>query len=368
MKNKRLVILAVVVLAAVGVAFVIPHHRHTPERIVVDGTIECDEISVSSKVPGRIDKLFVDEGAIVKPGDSLATLESKEIDAKVTQTNAMYESSQSRVSQAGTALKLQQLTYADQLNQAKAQYDARREDIHQAEQGVNQAKAGYKTLSDTYKRFHGLYADGVIPEQAEQEHEYQYLAAKAQLGAAESKLEQAKHGLKAAEAALQLAKDANLQINLRQMEQASAVQQSAAARGQMQEALALRSETQIVAPVSGYVSEKISNAGELVSPGFPILTIVRANDFKVKVYVDESKFGNLMLGRPIKVIIPALSNREVWGTLMRVSQAADFATKRATNEQGTYDVRGLQLVIHLDDDVHFRNGMTARVELTEGQQ
>jgi hypothetical protein len=53
---------------------------------------------------------------------------------------------------------------------------------------------------------------------------------------------------------------------------------------------------------------------------------------------------------------------------MRISQAADFATKRATNEQGTYDVRGLQLVIHLDDDVHYRNGMTARVELTEGQQ
>jgi HlyD family secretion protein len=366
MKKKRIAVIAVLACIVIG-ASVLVFHRRTPENIVVDGTIECDEISVSSKVPGRIDKLLVDEGTPVKLGDSLVVLESKEIDAKVAQTAAMYESSQSRISQAGTTLKLQQLTYVDQLNQAKAQYDARHEDVHQAEEGLNQAKANFKTQSDTYKRFHGLFAEGVVPEQVEQDRENTYLAAKAQLGIAQSKLEQAQHGLKAADAALQLAKDSNLQVSLRKLEETAAMQQSNAAHGQLQEALALQSETQIAAPVSGYISEKISNAGEMVSPGFPILTIVRANDFKVKVYVDESKFGNLALGRPIKVIIPALGNREVWGKLMRVSQAADFATKRATNEQGTYDVRGLQLVIHLDDDARFRNGMTARVELGEGQ-
>jgi HlyD family secretion protein len=367
MKKIFLAIFSFVLLVPVGL-YLTACHRHTPEHIVVDGTIECDEISVSSKVAGRIKKLFVDEGVSVKPGDPVVTLESKELSANVAQKQAMFESSQSRVAQAGTSLSLQQLTFVDQLNQAKAQYDARNENIHQAEENLNQAKANYKTQSDTYKRFHGLFAAGVVPEQVEQDHEYAYLAAKAQLGAAKSKLEQAHHDLKAAQAALQMAKDAALQVDLKRQEQASTAQQSAAAQGQLQEALALQSETQIVAPVSGYVSQKISNAGEMVSPGFPIVTIVRANDFKVKVYVDESKFGNLQLGRPIKVIIPALSNRAVYGRLMRISQAADFATKRAANERGTYDVRGLQLVIHLDDDVRYRNGMTARVELTEGQQ
>jgi HlyD family secretion protein len=367
MKKISLAIFSIAFLTSVGL-YLTACHRHAPESIVVDGTIECDEISVSSKVPGRIDKLFVDEGVTVKPGDPVVTLESKEISANVEQKQAMFESSQSRIAQAGTSLSLQQLTFVDQLNQAKAQYDARNEDIRQAEEGLNQAKANYKTQSDTYKRFHGMFADGVVPEQVEQDHEYAYLAAKAQLGAAEARLGQAHHNLKAAQAALQLARDATLQVDLKRQEQSSAVQQSAAAQGQLQEARALQSETQIVAPVSGYVSQKISNAGEMVSPGFPIVTIVRANDFKVKVYVDESKFGNLQLGHPIKVIIPALSNRVVYGRLMRISQAADFATKRAANERGTYDVRGLQLVIHLDDDVRYRNGMTARVELTEGQQ
>ena len=57
------------------------------------------------RCPGRILDLLVDEGMTVTPGELLVTLESKEIDAKVEQTAAAYQSSLSRVSQAGTALK-----------------------------------------------------------------------------------------------------------------------------------------------------------------------------------------------------------------------------------------------------------------------
>jgi HlyD family secretion protein len=184
-------ILAAAIIVIVGLA-VIWHHHLSAAQIIVDGTIECDEINVSSKIPGRIQKLFVDEGTPVKPGDPLVIIESREIDAKVEQSTAAYQSARARVSQAGTALTLQQLTSADQLKGAQAQYNARLEDVHQAQENLNQSQAAYKTASDTYKRFKGLFEDGVIPEQTEQEIEYKYLAAKAQLGAAESKVEQAR--------------------------------------------------------------------------------------------------------------------------------------------------------------------------------
>lgn len=368
-RKLKLLLLAGTAPVLVAATFLVAHGAKgsQPRQELIDGTIECDEINVSSKVPGRIQKLFVDEGVSVKPGDPLVTLESRELDAKVEQSTAAYRSTLSRISQAGTAVDLQQLTYTDQLTGAQAQYNAHLEDVHQAEENLNQARANYKTQSDTYKRFHGLFVEGVIPEQTEQDYEYRYLAAKAGLGAAESRVEQARQGVKAAASALQLAKDQSLQVKLRQQERSAVAQQSEAAQGQMSEALALQAETRISAPVYGYVSEKISNDGEMVAPGFPMLTIVRANDFKVKVYVDESQFGYLRLGRQIKVILPAFGNKEVYGTLIRISQAADFATKRATNEQGTFDVRGLQLVIKLDDNPRYRNGMTARVELQVGE-
>lgn len=362
MKKTPILVLPILVLG-MAVLSACHHTERTDGQVVIDGTVECDEIGVSSKIPGRIQELRVEEGVTVNPGDLLATLESKEIDAKVAQSSAAYQSAVSRVSQAGTAVKLQKLTYTDQLAAAQAQYNAHKEEVHQAEENLNQAKAGYNNQSETFKRFKGLYEEGVIPKQTEDDVEYRYLTAKAMLGAAESKVDQARQGLKAAQANLDQAQHAALQIELRQQDQTAVSQLAEASHGQMSEALALQSETQIVSPVRGYVAEKIANAGEMVSPGFPLLTIVRASDFKVKVYVDESKFGYLVLGDPIQVTIPALANQTFQGKLIRISQAADFATKRATNEQGSYDVRGLQLVIKLADDSRFRNGMTARVTL-----
>lgn len=338
------------------------------KTIIVDGNIDCDEINVSSKIPGRIQSLFVDEGASVTAGEPLAVLESKEVDAKSEAASAAYASAEAQVAHAGTAVQFQRAAFSDQLEEAKAQYAARKEDVRQAEENLNQAKSNYTTQKDSYERFHGMFAKGVVPRQVEEQYENGYSAAKAQLGAAESKVSQAKAGLKAAAAALQLAQDQSFQIKLREQEQSAVQQQADAAKGQMNEVLALQGETHIAAPVTGYISEKVSNVGEMVAPGFPLVTISRANDFKVKVYVDESKFGYLQIGRQIKVILPALGNKVVYGKLIRVNQAADFATKRATNEQGSYDVRGLQLVIKLDDDPHYRNGMTARVELNVGEE
>lgn len=367
MKKKRICMFAIVWGLASIVSLLNTGCHKATKTMIIDGNIDCDEINVSSKVPGRIKQLFVDEGTSVKPGDPVVVLESSEIDAKVDAASAAYQSTVAQVAHAGTAVQFQRAAFTDQLDEARAQYEARKEDVRQAEELLNQAKANYTTQKDSYNRFHGMFAEGVVPRQVEEQYENGYQAAKAQLGAAESKVDQAKAGLQAAAAALQLAQDQHLQVTLREQERAAIQQAADAAKGQMNEALALQGETRIVAPVAGYVSEKISNTGEMVAPGFPMVTISRANDFKVKVYVDESKFGYLQIGRQIKVILPAFGNQVVYGRLIRINQAADFATKKATNEQGTLDVRGLQLVIKLDDDPRYRNGMTARVELEVGE-
>jgi len=368
MRKKRTYTIAVVLGLAATISFTAVGCHKSTKTLIIDGNIDCDEINVSSKVPGRIKQLFVDEGTTVKPGDPVVMLESNEIDAKVDAASAAYQSSVARVAQAGTAVKFQRAAFIDQLDEAKAQYEARKEEVRQAEELLNQAKSNFTTQQDSYNRFHGMFAEGVVPRQVEEQYENGYEAAKAQLGAARSKVEQAKAGLKAAAAALQLAQDQSLQVTLREQEHSAIQQQADAAKGQMNEALALQGETRIVAPVAGYVSEKISNTGEMVAPGFPMVTISRANDYKVKVYVDESQFGYLRIGRQIKVVLPAFGDKVVYGRLIRINQAADFATKKATNEQGTLDVRGLQLVIKLDDDPRYRNGMTARVELNVGEK
>jgi HlyD family secretion protein len=170
-----------------------------------------------------------------------------------------------------------------------------------------------------------------------------------------------------AEAALKMARDAVLQNQIREQDVAAALHQAEAVKAQLEEAQSYQSETRVVSPVDGYVSQKMFDEGEMVAAGSPIFTLVRATHFDVKVYADESKFGHLQLDGPVKLVIPALGGTEVNGKIIRIGQAAEFATKKATNEQNSYDVRALQIVVRITDkDDRLRTGMTARAKLAVG--
>jgi HlyD family secretion protein len=319
---------------------------------LIEGTLDCDEVYVSSKVPGRIVDMLVDEGSPVHIGEVLARIGSQEIDARVAQASGAYEAALAKRQQAVQGLQLQRLTVAGQIAQAEASYraakarlqmalnGARIQEVRQAEKAVEQSTAAYDTADATYRRFRGLFQEGVIAEQTENEVRLRYLSAKAQKEVAEARLEmvregtraeeveQARQGVAAAEATLKLARDGTLQVPIREQEVAAALHQAEAIKGQLDEARAYKSETQIVSPMDGYVSQRIADAGEMVAAGAPILTLTGKSGFKVKVYADETKFGNLQLDRPVKVIVPALSGAELNGRVIRVSQSAEFATKQ----------------------------------------
>jgi HlyD family secretion protein len=358
-----------------------------PPVELIEGTLECDEVDVSAKVPGRLVEVRFEEGSPVKAGEVIARLDSKEIDAKVAQAAGAYEAALAKREQAAQALKLQKLTVESQIRQAESAYaaaqarlkmvlsGARPQEIRQVEKGVEQAIAADNAASSAYERFHGLYSEGVISQQAEEEVRLRYLSAKAQREAAEARLEltregarkeeieQARQGVAAAEAALKMARDSDLQSAMREQDVAAALHQAEALGAQLDEARAYQSETRLIAPMDGYVSEKNFNSGEMVAAGSPVITLVRKSDFKVKVYVDETKFGNIQIDSPVKIIVPALGNTEFAGRVIRISQAAEFATKKATNEMNSYDVRALQIVVRIiNEDVRLRTGMTARAE------
>lgn len=375
-------LLLTVVLASCGFS------RSAEKEELIEGTLECDEVDVSSKLPGRIVEIKVDEGSPVHAGDVLARIGSQEIDARVAQASGAYGAALAKRRQAVDGLELQRLTVTSQIQQAEANYrvakarldmalsGARTQELRQAEKLVEQASAAYDTAGATYRRFKGLYQEGVISEQAENEVRLRYISAKAQKEAAEARLElvregprkeeieQARQGLAAAEATLKMARDGALQVSIRQQEATAALHAADAVKGQLDEARAYQSETRVISPMDGYVSQRIMDTGEMVAAGAPILSIAGKSDFKVKVYADESKFGHLQLDRPVKVVIPALAGTELSGRIVRISQSAEFATKKATNEQNTFDVRALQIVVEISGrDARLRNGMTARVKL-----
>jgi len=290
---------------------------------------------------------------------------------------------------------------------------ARPQEVTQAAQAVSAAQAAYDTAKKTYTRVKNLADEGVVAQQKADEAEMTYRSADAQLSAAQAKLDlvkegarrqeveaaseqvqqakaalevaqqtlsiaregsrkeeriaareqvkQAEMGVTAAQQAWQLAKDARLVTQLRQQDVVAARLKVAAGRGQLHEVSAYRNQTRIVCPIAGRVTQRMSRAGEIVAPGYAILSVARTDAYWVDVYLDESQFRGHHVNDTVQVQVPALGDT-LPGHIARVLPAADFATKRATNEKGTFDARAIQLRITLDRPVReLASGMTARV-------
>ena len=365
----------------------------------VDGALESDEVDVSSKLPGRIAKMLVEEGDQVKAGQVVAVLEAEEIDAKQDQANAGVRASEVLEGQAGLAADLENRKANDQVGQAQAgvlaakaalgmakqklaaiQSGARPQEIEQVEQALAAAQAQFETATKTYNRVNSLAKEGVVSQQKADEVEMTYRSAQAQLAGTKAKLdlvkegarkeeieaarqqvEQAKAGVTAAEQQLQLALDARGLVGIRRLDVAAASQKVEASKGTLREVTAYKKQTQIISPITGFVSQRMIRAGEIVAPGYAILSVTRTDKFWVDVYVDETKFAGHRTGDAVDVYIPAIG-KTVPGKITKVIAAADFATKRSTNERGTFDTRSVQLRITLEDHTKdLANGLSARV-------
>ncbi len=137
-KTTLMTLTAVAVVGWIGYRF---YQAYQPEPVTLQGQIESQQYSISSKVPGRIDQVLVRKGDQVEKGQLIFTLLSPEIDAK-----------------------------------------------------LEQAIAGQKAAGAPYLRVNNLYNDGVVSEQKRYEAQPQWQAAKYTESAALQMYQLAKEG------------------------------------------------------------------------------------------------------------------------------------------------------------------------------
>ncbi|HVP36284.1 MAG TPA: efflux RND transporter periplasmic adaptor subunit [Terriglobales bacterium] len=98
---KRLGIIILVIILALVLYFLLSSNgKKNGREISASGTIEVTEVEVSSKLPGRIEKLLVNEGDSVVKGQVLIELEKNELEAQLKQAQAAYQASLAQLAQA----------------------------------------------------------------------------------------------------------------------------------------------------------------------------------------------------------------------------------------------------------------------------
>jgi HlyD family secretion protein len=98
----------------------------------------------------------------------------------------------------------------------------------------------------------------------------------------------------------------------------------------------------VLAPISGEVSSREVNEGELAPAGYPMFTLIAPTNVWVTLNLREDQFNGLKMGQVIKGEVPALG-RTVDFRVDYIGAEGDFATWRSVRQSSGYDVRSFEI-------------------------
>ncbi len=309
------------------------------QSLTTTGTIEATTVMASFKVPGRLEKVLVDEGRKVELGQEIASLEGQEISSDVIAAQGAYEAAVGQAQQAAKAVPLA----SQQVESTIAQVQAK---AAQAEIGVKDAKlASERALK--------LFEAGAIPQKT--------------LEDATNAYDLAQNKLKEAQAGLDQALSARLNVQIAQSQYQAAQGVVKQASGAVQKAEAYLNNTHLVSPMSGYITQKYLQPGEMLNAGTPVFEITDLAQPYVNIYISEDKIGRVQLNQEAEITVSAFPDRVFKGRVVLINGAGEFAVKKAINEQYEHDIRSFQVKIEVPNpDLALKTGMTAGVKIIEG--
>ena len=114
MKSRRVLLLVLLIAAGAGGYWWFYLHKPAGGPLILQGNVEVRQVNLGFKVAGRIEKLNVDEGDVVSPGETLASLE------KIYFTDALAQTRAQRDQMAANYDKLRNGNRPEEIAQAKA--------------------------------------------------------------------------------------------------------------------------------------------------------------------------------------------------------------------------------------------------------
>ncbi|WP_168407211.1 MULTISPECIES: HlyD family secretion protein [Acinetobacter] len=300
-KKKKYLLLALIPVLLAVIAFGL-WKSYQPAPLELQGRVEAETVQVATKVPSRIEEIYVEEGQRVKKGDVLVRLNSPEIQAKKQQAAAALQS----------ALALQ----------STAERGSQEENIASLYANWQSLKAQQNLAKVSYERGANLFKEGVISRQRRDELYAASQSAAQMTEAAYQQYARAKRG-----STSQQKSSADAQVDI--------------AQAALDEANALEAETQLVAPVNGTVSKTYGKVSELVATAVPVVSLIE-DQMWVSLNIREDQYAPFQKMSSIEGYIPALDKTATF-KIKQISAEGEFATIKTTRQTGGYDVRSFKL-------------------------
>lgn len=350
MKRKMAIGIFLAVLFGAAALYFLLSSDHS-HGLIIQGIVDANQVVVSPKVQGILERLAVDEGSTVRLGELIAQLDTAELDADVEADHAGVENLRAQLAQSQSNYQLALTETTGDLAGAQAR-------LSMAKAQLAQSESQLERVQSDYKRTEALSAQGVS---ARQDLDHWTADLRTQRATVSGQTEQ----VRAAEADLVHAQAGEY----RKRAAESAVESTKArlrdAEAELSAAQARLGYTQVVAPISGVVSVLVARQGEVVGPSAPVATIIDPQSTWVRVGIPETYADHISIGEKIQIQFP--SGQIIDGTVLTKSVEGDFATQYDLNALNR-DIRSVALKIAVPNpELTITPGMTAKVLLSPAQ-
>lgn len=266
------------------------------------GTLKTNkQVMVVSKVPGRVKQIFFKVGDTVKEDDILFSVDDKDIQDSIKSLELQLKSSQIAVDMAQKAL-------------ASSKGSMLEQQLTQAETSLKTSELQYNNAKKSYEDSKILYEAGS--------------ASKQQYDQAKTAFEAAEISFNAAQQAYDLLINKTSQENIDrakdQLNQAIATKENV--EFQLKKAKENLAETDVKSPISGVISSRTIEEGEMVGSTSVPFIVVQIDPVVLAVNISEQMLGSIKEGDYVNVVIGAIKDKTFTGKIRSIAPVADERT------------------------------------------
>ena len=277
-------------------------------KLTFSGSVECNEISLSNEVSGKILEIYHSDGESIKKGDKIAKIDTSDLSFKLKEANANLATAQATLKDIINGSR------KEEIKKAKANLEA-------SEAVLLGAKSKYDFTLNNLNDVNELY----IGE-----------------GATEKSLDEAKQAVDLASSnykSLQKQNEAN-KAALDLLISGATEEKIKAAKGNV-DALTAKieginhdsSKGYIYSPIDGVIQTINYDIGEFVPISSKLTTILDLENQYVKIYIPEKYLNLISLNKELPLYSSALKNDKLLGKIVFISSSAEFTPKNVESKE-----------------------------------
>jgi HlyD family secretion protein len=362
-------LIAITLIAAIGGAsaslwFLYP--RNTELRL--PGTVETQEVRLSSRTGGRVAKVYVSDGQILEAGQKVLELEMPELDAQRAQLVAQRAAAEAVLAKLIEGPRKEEVAAARAaVEAAEARYNLmvagfREEMKDQVAGELESLRADLSNAQTEMDRQRELYDKNATSKEQYDAAVARYGRIRGQYNAAVAKHQMYLAGNRPEEIAEAKAELTRLQANLALLEAGTRPEEIEEAKAQVEALTAkiaeldvMRAERTVYAPEKCVVQIVLVRPGDIAAANQPVVVVLRADDLWVKAYISEVELGRIKVGQQVEVTIQ--------GEVIYISPQSEFTPRNVqTIDERRHQVFGFKVRVS-DPQGIFKSGMAADVWL-----